>query len=130
MLRNVAEVTREDLGSTRTALCQGRFSVLVRRKSVVPDILTAGLAIMLDSGIPDHENCSEDHRSGRTDKPSTSAPTEPEARRLQTHPWSLAKSKIEFDNCSGRRKMQFIGEPSTLLDLGEERDHSAGAGPG
>jgi L-threonylcarbamoyladenylate synthase len=53
MLRNVAEVTREDMDLLEQLL-PGPVSVLVRRKSVVPDILTAGLPMM---GIryPDHE---------------------------------------------------------------------------
>jgi L-threonylcarbamoyladenylate synthase len=53
MLRNVAEVARDDLDLLEQLL-PGPVSILVRRKSVVPDILTAGSPFVAIR-YPDHE---------------------------------------------------------------------------
>ncbi len=54
MLRNVAEVRDEDM-KILEELLPGPVSILVRKKSVVPDILTAG-SPLVSIRFPDHES--------------------------------------------------------------------------
>lgn len=54
MLRNVAEVRDEDMGILEELL-PGPISILVRKKSIVPDILTAG-SPLVSIRYPDHES--------------------------------------------------------------------------
>ena len=53
MLKNVAEISKEDMDILEQLL-PGPVSVLVKKKSIVPDILTAG-SPLLGIRYPDHE---------------------------------------------------------------------------
>jgi len=123
MLMNVAEVSPDDL-ELLEQLLPGPVSVLVRKKSVVPDILTAG-SPLLGIRYPDHEmalriidlagpiTSTSANRTGSN--PPTSAETvSPEIRER-------VDEVVEGGKC-------LYGQPSTLLDLEKREIIRPGAG--
>ena len=123
MLRNVAEVTREDLDLLEQLL-PGPVSVLVRRKSVVPDILTAGSPLV---GIryPDHETALRiiDLAGPITSTSAnrTGMPAPMSASSVSSEIEDRVDTIVDGGKCS-------YGEPSTLLDLEKREIIRPGAG--
>ena len=123
MLRNVAEVTREDLDLLEQLL-PVPVSVLVRRKSVVPDILTSGSPFV---GIryPDHETAlriidlAGPITSTSANRTGTPAPTN--AASVSREIEDRVDTIVDGGKCS-------YGEPSTLLDLEKREIIRPGAG--
>jgi len=123
MLRNVAEVTREDMDLLEQLL-PGPVSVLMRRKSIVPDILTAGSPFV---GIryPDHElalriiDLAGPITSTSANRTGSPAPTSlaSVSREIEDR----VDTVVDGGKCS-------YGEPSTLLDLAKREIIRPGAG--
>ena len=123
MLEKVAEVSRKDMELLRQIL-PGPVAVLVRKKSVVPDILTAGSS-KVGIRYPDHETAlriidlagpvtsTSANRTGSN--PPTSADTvSPEIRER-------VDEVVDGGKCP-------YGQPSTLLDLEKKEIVRPGAG--
>jgi len=123
MLRNVAEVTREDMDLLEQLL-PGPVSVLMRRKSVVPDILTAGSPFV---GIryPDHElalriiDLAGPITSTSANRTGSPAPTS--AASVSRDIEERVDTVVDGGKCG-------YGEPSTLLDLEKREIIRPGAG--
>lgn len=123
MLRNVAEVTTEDMDLLEQLL-PGPVSVLMRRKSVVPDILTAGSPFV---GIryPDHElalriiDLAGPITSTSANRTGSPAPTS--ANSVSREIGDRVDTVVDGGKCS-------YGEPSTLLDLEKRVIIRPGAG--
>jgi L-threonylcarbamoyladenylate synthase len=123
MLRNVAEVTREDMDLLEQLL-PGPVSVLMQRKSVVPDILTAGSPFV---GIryPDHElalriiDLAGPITSTSANRTGSPAPTS--AASVSREIGDRVDTVVDGGKCS-------YGEPSTLLDLAKREIIRPGAG--
>lgn len=123
MLRNVAEVTKEDMDLLEQLL-PGPVSVLMRRKSIVPDILTAGSPFV---GIryPDHElalriiDLAGPITSTSANRTGSPAPTSlaSVSREIEDR----VDTVVDGGKCS-------YGEPSTLLDLAKREIIRPGAG--
>lgn len=123
MLGNVAEVSRKDMDLLRQIM-PGPVSVLVRKKGIVPDILTAGSPLV---GIryPDHETAlriidlagpiTSTSANRTASPPPTSVDTvSPEIR-------SRVDEVVDGGKCP-------YGQPSTLLDLEKREIIRPGAG--
>ena len=123
MLQKVAEVTRDDL-ALLDQLLPGPVSVLVPKKSVVPDILTAG-SPMVGIRYPDHETALRiidlagpitSTSANRTGSPSPSSFAEV-SREIA--------DRVDIVVDGGKCK---YSAPSTLLDLAERKVVRPGAG--
>jgi L-threonylcarbamoyladenylate synthase len=123
MLMNVAEVSPDDLELLKQLL-PGPVSVLVRKKSVVPDILTAG-SPLLGIRYPDHETAlriidlagpitsTSANRTGAL-PPTSAASVSPDIR-------DRVDEVVDGGKCR-------YAEPSTLLDLQKREIIRPGAG--
>jgi L-threonylcarbamoyladenylate synthase len=123
MLEKVAEVKEEDLDLLGN-LFPGPVSVLVRKKSVVPDILTAG-SPLVGIRFPDHETAlriidlvgpitsTSANRTG-SPAPVSFAAVSPEIR-------DRVDAVVDGGKCK-------YSEPSTLLDLAKREIIRPGAG--
>ena len=123
MLMNVAEVSPDDL-ELLEQLLPGPVSVLVRKKSVVPDILTAG-SPLLGIRYPDHEmalriidlagpiTSTSANRTGAL-PPTSAASVSPDIR-------DRVDEVVDGGKCR-------YSEPSTLLDLQKREIIRPGAG--
>ena len=123
MLKKVAEISDDDM-TLLEQLFPGPVSVLVRKKSVVPDILTAGSPLV---GIryPDHEvaqriidlagplTSTSANRTGYPPPVSSAAVSKEIAERVD----------LVVDGGKSR-----YSQPSTLLDLAERKIIRPGAG--
>jgi L-threonylcarbamoyladenylate synthase len=123
MLMNVAEVSQDDLDLLKQLL-PGPVSVLVRKKSVVPDILTAG-SPWLGIRYPDHETAL---RIIDLAGPITST----SANRTGALPPTSAASvssdiRDRVDAVVDGGKCRYA-QPSTLLDLQKREIIRPGAG--
>ncbi len=122
MLRNVAEVTEDDM-LLLEQLLPGPVSILVRRKSVVPDILTAGSPLV---GIryPDHESAL---RIIDMAGPITSTSANRTGSPAPTSATSVSRDiEDRVDAVVDGGKCRY-GEASTLLDLGKREIIRPGA---
>jgi L-threonylcarbamoyladenylate synthase len=123
MLRNVAEVTREDMDLLEQLL-PGPISVLVRRKSIVPDILTAG-SPMVGIRYPDHElalriiDLAGPITSTSANRTGSPAPTS--AASVSREIEDRVDMVVDGGKCS-------YSEPSTLLNLEKREIIRPGAG--
>jgi L-threonylcarbamoyladenylate synthase len=123
MLMNVAEVSRDDLDLLEQLL-PGPVSVLVRKKPIVPDILTAG-SPLLGIRYPDHETAlriidlagpitsTSANRTG-AQPPTSAASVSPEIR-------DRVDAVVDGGKCR-------YAQPSTLLDLQKREIIRPGAG--
>ena len=125
MLERVAEMDDEDRDILEQ-IFPGPVSVLVRKKSIVPDILTAG-SPLVGIRFPDHETGSGDHRSAGPHHLHQRQPHRLAATR-QVQPMSLERSRIGGHG-RGWRKMQ-IRPALHTAGSAEKGDNSAGSGPG
>jgi len=123
MLKNVAHVCKEDLDLLEQLL-PGPVSVLVRKKSVVPDILTSGSPLV---GIryPDHEMALRiidlagpitSTSANRTGSPSPAS-----AAQVSPEIVDRVDAVVDGGKCS-------YGQSSTLLDLQKREIIRPGAG--
>ena len=123
MLQMVAELSKEDLALLE-GIFPGPISVLVRKKNIVPDILTAG-SPMVAIRFPDHEIALRIiERCG----PITST----SANRTGSRPPSSADEvsneiadRVDLVVDGGKCR---YAEPSTLMDLEKREIIRAGAG--
>jgi len=123
MLMNVAEVSRDDLDLLEQLL-PGPVSVLVRKKPIVPDILTAG-SPLLGIRYPDHETAlriidlagpitsTSANRTG-AQPPTSAASVSPDIR-------DRVDAVVDGGKCR-------YAQPSTLLDLQKREIIRPGAG--
>jgi L-threonylcarbamoyladenylate synthase len=122
MLEKVAEISAEEMALLQEIL-PGPVSVLVKRRSIVPDILTAGL---LQVGIryPDHETALRiidqagpitSTSANRTGSPSPSSASEVSAE---------IAGRVDMVVDGGKSK---YSQPSTLLDLSSKKIIRPGA---
>jgi L-threonylcarbamoyladenylate synthase len=123
MLKNVAEVSKDDLDILQQLL-PGPVSVLVKKKGIVPDILTAGSPLV---GIryPDHETAlriidlagpitsTSANRTG-SPPPTSAAKVSPEIQ-------DRVDAVVDGGKC-------IYKQPSTLLDLQKREIIRPGAG--
>lgn len=123
MLKSVAEISRDDMHLLEQLL-PGPVSVLVKKKSIVPDILTAG-SPLLGIRYPDHETAL---RIIDLAGPITSTSAN---RTGELPPTSAAEvsSEIEdrVDAVVDGGKCRY-GQSSTLLDLQKREIVRPGAG--
>lgn len=123
MLEKVAEVDRKDLALAEQLL-PGPVSVLVRKKSIVPDILTAGSPLV---GIryPDHETALRiiDRTGPVTSTSANRTGSPPPTSKDAVAPEIAERVDLVVDGGKSRYK-----EPSTLLDLAKRKIIRPGAG--
>jgi len=123
MLRNVAEVRDEDMGILEELL-PGPVSILLRKKSIVPDILTAG-SPLVSIRFPDHESAL---RIIDIAGPITSTSAN---RTGQSAPVSAKEVAREIEDrvdlVVDGGKCRYC-QPSTLLDLEKREIIRPGAG--
>ncbi|HPE50094.1 MAG TPA: L-threonylcarbamoyladenylate synthase [Methanothrix soehngenii] len=123
MLREVAEVRDEDMDILEDLL-PGPVSILLRKKSIVPDILTAGSSLV---GIrfPDHESALRIiDKAGpitSTSANRTGQPAPVSAKEVSKE----IEDRVELVVDGGRCK---YCQPSTLLDLENRKIIRPGAG--
>jgi L-threonylcarbamoyladenylate synthase len=112
MLDRVAELSQDDLEILKLLL-PGPVSVLVRRKSVVPNVLTAG-SPLVGIRFPDHEVALRiiDIAGPITSTSANRTGLQPPASADEISP-EIADS-VEMVLDGGKCK---FGQPSTLLDL-------------
>jgi L-threonylcarbamoyladenylate synthase len=112
MLEKVAEVNESDLDLLREIL-PGPVSVLVRKRSIVPDVLTAGSPLV---GIryPDHEIALRiiDQAGPITSTSANRTGSPPPASAAEVSPEIAKLVDMVVDGGKSR-----YAEPSTLLDL-------------
>ena len=123
MLREVAEVRDDDMDILEDLL-PGPVSILLRKKSIVPDILTAGSSLV---GIrfPDHESALRIiDKAGpitSTSANRTGQPAPVSAKEVSKE----IEDRVELVVDGGRCK---YCQPSTLLDLENRKIIRPGAG--
>jgi L-threonylcarbamoyladenylate synthase len=123
MLGNVAEVSRDDMDLLEQIM-PGPVSVLVKKKSIVPDILTAGSSFV---GIryPDHEvalriiDLAGPITSTSANRTGSPAPTS--ALDVSQDIQDRVDAVVDGGKCA-------FGTPSTLLDLQKREIVRPGAG--
>jgi L-threonylcarbamoyladenylate synthase len=123
MLNNVAEVSSADMALLEEIL-PGPVSILVRKKNVVPDILTAGSPVV---GIryPDHETAlriidlAGPITSTSANRTGSPAPTSIAA--ISADIANRVDAVVDGGKCA-------YGQPSTLLDLAKREIVRPGAG--
>jgi L-threonylcarbamoyladenylate synthase len=123
MLKNVAQVSQEDLDLLEQLL-PGPVSVLVRKKSIVPDILTSGSPLV---GIryPDHETALRIiDMAGpitSTSANKTGSPSPISADQVSPEIADRVDEVVDGGKCA-------YGQSSTLLDLQKREIVRPGAG--
>jgi len=123
MLMNVAEVSQDDLELLKQLL-PGPVSVLVRKKDIVPDILTAGSPLV---GIryPDHETALRiiDMAGPITSTSAnrTGSPPPTSADQVSSEIQDRVDAVVDGGKCR-------YGQSSTLLDLQKREIIRPGAG--
>lgn len=112
MLDRVAELSRDDREILKL-LMPGPVSVLVRRKSVVPDVLTAG-SPLVGIRFPDHEAALRiiDAAGPITSTSANRTGSRSPASAEEVSPEIADRVEMVLDG--GKCK---FGQPSTLLDL-------------
>lgn len=123
MLKKVADIGREDMAILEQ-LFPGPVSVLVKKKSIVPDILTAGSPIV---GIryPDHETALRIiDLAGPITSTSANRTGSPPPISAETVSPEI-KDRVDAVVDGGKCK---FGQPSTLLDLQKKEIVRPGAG--
>lgn len=123
MLRNVAEIRDEDI-EILEALLPGPVSILVRKKSVVPDILTAG-SPLVSIRFPDHESALRIiDKAGpitSTSANRTGQPAPVTAKEVSKEIEDRVDLVVDGGKCR-------YCQPSTLLDLEKREIIRPGAG--
>ncbi|MGV8089818.1 MAG: L-threonylcarbamoyladenylate synthase [Methanothrix sp.] len=123
MLRDVAEVRDEDMDILEDLL-PGPVSILLRKKSIVPDILTAGSS-QVGIRFPDHESALRIiDKAGpitSTSANRTGQPAPVSAKEVSKE----IEDRVELVVDGGRCK---YCQPSTLLDLEKREIIRPGAG--
>jgi len=123
MLQKVAEISEDDFAILERLL-PGPVSVLVKKKSIVPDILTAG-SPMVGIRFPDHEIAMKIiDRSGpitSTSANRTGAPSPTSITEVSNEIESRVDAILDGGKCK-------YAQPSTLLDLANRRILRDGAG--
>ncbi len=123
MLEKVAEISRDDL-DLLMQLFPGPVSILVRKKSVVPDLLTAG-SPLVGIRFPDHEIAQRiidltgpitSTSANRTGLPAPASVSEVSQE---------IEDRVDLIVDGGKSKYH---EPSTLLDLTKKEIIRPGAG--
>lgn len=123
MIEKVADVSRKDMILLEQIL-PGPVSILVRRKSIVPDILTSGSPLV---GIryPDHEialriiDIAGPITSTSANRTGSPSPTS--AMEVSSEIRSRVDEVVDGGKCA-------YGQPSTLLDLEKREIIRPGAG--
>ncbi len=122
MLEKVAEVSESDLDLLREIL-PGPVSVLVKKRSIVPDLLTAGLPVV---GIryPDHETALRiiDQAGPITSTSANRTGSPPPSNASEVTPEIGERVDMVVDGGKSR-----YAEPSTLLDLSSRKVIRPGA---
>jgi L-threonylcarbamoyladenylate synthase len=123
MLEKVAEVSKEDQ-SLLEKLFPGPVSVLVKRKSIVPDILTAG-SDRVGIRFPDHDMAQKiiDRTGPITSTSANRTGSPPPSRAAEVSPEIAKRVALVVDGGKSR-----YGQPSTLLDLEKRKILRPGAG--
>ena len=123
MLEKVAEVSRDDL-SLLDQLLPGPVSVLVRRRSIVPDILTAG-SDLVGIRFPYHDIAQQiiDRTGPITSTSANRTGAPPPSSAAEVSP-EIAK-RVDLMVDGGRSR---YAQPSTLLDLEKRKILRPGAG--
>ncbi len=123
MLQKVATISEEDL-LILERLLPGPVSVLVKKRSLVPDILTAG-SPMVGIRFPDHETALQIiDKAGpitSTSANRTGAPPPISASDISNDIAERVDAIIDGGRCK-------YGQPSTLLDLANRKIMREGAG--
>ncbi len=112
MLEKVAEVSKSDIDLLEEML-PGPVSVLVRKRSIVPDILTAG-SQMVGIRYPDHEMALRiiDQAGPITSTSANCTGSPPPTDTFEVSPEIAERVDMVVDGGKSR-----YAEPSTLLDL-------------
>lgn len=112
MLEKVAEVSVEDLSLLKEIL-PGPVSVLVKKRSIVPDILTAGLP-QVGIRYPDHETALRiiDQAGPITSTSANRTGSPPPTCVAEVSPEIASRVDAVVDGGKSR-----YAQPSTLLDL-------------
>ena len=123
MLQKVAEISEDDL-SIVERLLPGPVSVLVKKRCIVPDILTAG-SPMVGIRFPDHEIALKIiDKAGpitSTSANRTGAPSPISISEVSKEIESRVDAVLDGGKCK-------YAQPSTLLDLANRRILREGAG--
>jgi len=123
MLEKVGEVTKEEI-SILEKLLPGPVSVLIKKRNIVPDILTAG-SQMVGIRFPDHEIALKIiDRAGpitSTSANRTGAPSPTTASEVSKEIAERVDAILDGGKC-------IYAQPSTLLDLANKRILREGAG--
>lgn len=123
MLEGVAEVSAGDLDLLRRLL-PGPISVLVRKREIVPDLLTAG-SPLVGIRFPDHEIARGIiERTGPITSTSANITGSPPPASLEDISEDITGS-VDLVVDGGRCR---YAEPSTLLDLSSRKILRPGAG--
>ncbi len=123
MLKNVAEISKEDMDILEQIL-PGPVSVLVKKKSIVPDILTAG-SPLLGIRYPDHETAlriidlAGPITSTSANRTGALPPTS--ADQVSSEIQDRVDAVVDGGKCR-------YGQSSTLLDLRKREIIRPGAG--
>ncbi|MEI8004113.1 MAG: L-threonylcarbamoyladenylate synthase [Methanothrix sp.] len=123
MLKNVAEISKEDMDILEQLL-PGPVSVLVKKKSIVPDILTAG-SPLLGIRYPDHETAlriidlAGPITSTSANRTGALPPTS--ADQVSSEIQDRVDAVVDGGKCR-------YGQSSTLLDLQKREIIRPGAG--
>ncbi len=122
MLEKVAEISDEDLSLLKEIL-PGPVSVLVRKRSIVPDILTAG-SPMVGIRYPDHEAALRiiDRAGPITSTSANRTGSPPPSSASEISPEIAGRVEMVVDG--GKCK---YAQPSTLLDLANRKIIRPGA---
>jgi L-threonylcarbamoyladenylate synthase len=122
MLEKVAEVNKKDLDLLREIL-PGPVSVLVRKRSIVPDILTAGLP-QVGIRYPDHEIALKIiDQAGPITSTSANRTGSPPPNQAAEVSQEIAE-RVDMVVDGGKSR---YSEPSTLLDLASRKIIRPGA---
>ncbi|MFB3765470.1 MAG: L-threonylcarbamoyladenylate synthase [Methanotrichaceae archaeon] len=123
MLEKVAEIGKEDLAILEKLL-PGPVSVLLKKRSIVPDILTAGSS-MVGIRFPDHEIALKIiDRAGpitSTSANRTGAPSPTTVSEVSKEIVARVDAVLDGGKCK-------YASPSTLLDLANRKILREGAG--
>jgi L-threonylcarbamoyladenylate synthase len=123
MLKRVAEINDEER-SILEKILPGPVSVLIRKKSVVPDLLTAG-SPMVGIRFPDHELAREIiDASGPITSTSANVTSSPPPSSAAEVSAEIARA-VDLVIDGGRCR---YAQPSTLLDLSARKVVREGAG--
>jgi L-threonylcarbamoyladenylate synthase len=122
MLENVAEVSESDIDLLREIL-PGPVSVLLRKRSIVPDILTAG-SPMVGIRYPDHEMALRIiDKAGPITSTSANRTGSPPPSSISEVSTEIAE-RVDMIVDGGKSE---YAEPSTLLDLSSRKVIRPGA---